>query len=344
MYYEDEQQRMESYYNNADLVIQGIPLEVGFEKDGRKHYTVSIEKVWKGKADALVDIATALDSAGCGISLDIDTPMIIFASLNDNQYTTGLCSGTEEPTDSLVEWLNTYDGKNIRTNKEEEEPAVDDEPLAIDCTPYICKNGDRFPRCEGKNSINYLVAPCDFSGGEGEPEELQGFRDVPSNHRNFAAISFVKSEGIVKGYEGNTFKPDQRINRAEFTKIIIMANFTGATIDECESNHLFADISQSDWFADYVCTAKENGVIDGYPDQTFRPQGFVNFAEAAKIVVGAFGIETNPEDHLGIWWRPYVFALAKIGGLPSTFSDPNQQITRGDMAEIIYRVKMGMDY
>ena len=167
---------------------------------------------------------------------------------------------------------------------------------------------------------------------------------MPSNHRNFAAISFVKSEGIVKGYEGNTFKPDQRINRAEFTKIIIMANFTGATIDECESNHLFADISQSDWFADYVCTAKENGVIDGYPDQTFRPQGFVNFAEAAKIVVGAFGIETNPEDHLGIWWRPYVFALAKIGGLPSTFSDPNQQITRGDMAEIIYRVKMGMDY
>ena len=46
MYYEDEDERQSSYYNNSDLVIQGVPIEVGFEKDGLKHYSVSVEKVW----------------------------------------------------------------------------------------------------------------------------------------------------------------------------------------------------------------------------------------------------------------------------------------------------------
>mgnify|MGYP000294100811 FL=1 len=345
MYYEDEDERQSSYYNNSDLVIQGVPIEVGFEKDGLKHYSVSVEKVWKGQADALADIATALDSAACGIDFQLNEPVIIFAYESEGQYHTGLCSGTAQATDSLVEWLNNYDGTSIPPLPEE--PPVVEPPIAIDCIPYSCKNGDRFPRCEGETVITYIVNPCQFSGGEGEPEEPlepEGFTDVPNGHRNFAAISFVKDEGIVEGYDDNTFKPDQRITRAEFTKIIVAANFARSAIETCESNDLFTDVSQSDWFADYVCVAKNDNIIDGYPNGTFKPEDFVNFAEAAKIVVGAFGIETNPEDHLGVWWRPYVFALAKIGGLPSTFSDPNQQLTRGDMAEIVYRVMMGMEY
>jgi len=68
----------------------------------------------------------------------------------------------------------------------------------------------------------------------------------------------------------------------------------------------------------------------------------VNFAEASKIVVEAFGIKTSPEDLIDDWWKPYVYALSRIGGLPSSFTDPNQFVTRGEMAEVIYRVKTGM--
>lgn len=341
MYYEDENERNASYYNNADLVIQGVPIEVGFEEDRLVHYSVSVEKVWKGQADALVDIATALDSAACGINLAMDEPVILFAYKSDGKYQTGLCSGTAKTSDELVLWLNAYDGTTLP--KVPTEPELPEEPL--DCTPYICENGDVYPRCEGNAVINYLIHPCQFSDeeeGENEEEATNGFIDVPEGHPNYGAIMFVRNEGIVSGYDDGSFKPSQRINRAEFTKIIITANFTPEAIDSCESADLFADISQSDWFADYVCTAKEDGVIGGYPDGTFRPEAFVNFAEAAKIVINAFAIQTDPEDHLGIWWRPYVFALARIGGLPTTFSDPNQQLTRGDMAEIIYRVMMGM--
>jgi|GEM_PF-995545 hypothetical protein len=348
MYFEEENERNTAYYNNADLVIQAIPMEVGFDDDQLVHYSVSVEKVWKGKADAHIDIATALDSAACGITLQIDKPMIIFAYQSDNQYRTGLCSGTAEPSEVLVNWLNDYDGTSASPVAPTEPDADADGPLP-DCTPYSCKNGDLFPRCEGSTVINYLVEPCQFSGGKGEPKveddnDSQIFTDVHTGHRNIESISFVKNEGIVKGYDDGSFKPDQLINRAEFTKIIVTANYAINAIDTCKSDDLFSDISQSDWFVDFVCIAKKDGVIDGYPDGTFRPEALVNLAEAAKIVVGAFGIETNAKSNLGTWWKPYVFALAQIGGLPTTFSDPNQQLTRGDMAEIIYRVMMGMEY
>ena len=342
IYYEDANERFQAFYDNADIIVQAIPIESAYDDGRQVHYSVSVEKVWKGKTDAYIDIATALDSAACGINLRLDDRVIIFATNGDGQYSTGLCSGTVPVEDAgdLIAWLNTY-GETTK------EPETNENPEEA-CTPYMCVNGDVFPRCENDYVINYLVNPCQFSGGEGEPKEeipveKDYFSDVFPTHPYFEAISFVRSEGIVTGYEDGTYRPEQYINRAEFTKIIVGANFRMEAIDRCPLTTDFSDVTLSDWFAKYVCTAKHDGIIDGYPDATFRPGSYVNFAEASKIVVGAFGIQTGATTNNEVWWRPYVLALARINGLPSSFSDPNQQLTRGDMAEIIYRVMMGME-
>ena len=250
--------------------------------------------------------------------MEIDKRIIIFAYQSDGVYHTDICSGTKAANNAsdLTNWLNG----------DKEQPS---------CAPYICPNGDTFPTCtEDGHTINYLVEPCRFA-----KEPANGFSDVPESHPNFAAITYVKEQGMVQGYDDGTYGPDLFINRAEFTKIILEATVDSNDIDTCESSDLFSDVTQSDWFGDYVCMAKQTGVIGGYPDGSFKPANSINFAEAAKIVVVAFDIPFAKDD---IWWKPYVFALARIGGLPSSFSDPNQQLTRGDMAEIIYRVKMGM--
>lgn len=355
LYIEDEQERRELYYQQAEVVIQGTVLDEK-ELDNSRVFAVSIEKVWKGQPDAYIDLHTAMDSAQCGVTLEGDGTYVIFASTVEGELRTSLCSGTRlaDSNPELVSWLNNYDGtsssSSSTTSSLISSTGSSVSSLENLCDPYRCRNGEVFPACENGQPINYFAPPCQFSGGELEPgEELETeeppadeFIDVTEDNPNYSAIIFVKQEGIVAGYSDGTYRPNQLINRAEFTKIIMGAAFSSDVIPVC--NELFSDVSVEDWFAEYVCHAKQRDVISGYPDGTFGPANNVNFAEAAKIVVNAFGIPTSPEDDdEDVWWKPYVFALARINGLPMSFSDPNQELTRGDMAEIVYRVMTGME-
>lgn len=322
IYVNDVNERNTIAYQNADLVILGSAISET-EKGGNIIYTISVEKVWKGQADAYIDVETANNSAACGIDIPLNGSTVIFMQSNGEIYSTGLCSGTTEATETsdIVQWLNTYDNT---------------------CAPYVCSNGDTHPSCtEDGHVINYFVHPCQFSE-EKDDENKPIFDDVPASHANAKAIAFVRSEGIVKGYADGTYKPDQTINRAEFTKIITSSIYSAEEMDNCEEGTIFSDVEKSVWYANFVCRAKNAHIIDGYDDGTFRPSNSINFAETAKIVVNAFSITINPEDLHSVWWKPYVFALSRIGGLPPSFTDPNQLLTRGEMAEIIFRVMTGL--
>ena len=52
------------------------------------------------------------------------------------------------------------------------------------------------------------------------------FLDVKSNNPFFDAINYMQSQGVINGYEDNTYKPNNPINRAEFVKIIVDTIFT----------------------------------------------------------------------------------------------------------------------
>ena len=175
------------------------------------------------------------------------------------------------------------------------------------------------------------------------------FSDVSASHENYDAIMYVQSEGIVDGYEDGTYKPDDTINRAEFTKIIIGAQYDMDVIDQYSttpenipkdggSNIFFADISMMDWFAKYVGVAKEFGIIEGYPGGFFKPYGKVTFSEASKmIVLGLYGdSDLAPGSP---WYKPYVDVLGDANAIPTTIGFFDQEITRGEMAEMIYRLK-----
>ena len=59
------------------------------------------------------------------------------------------------------------------------------------------------------------------------------FSDLSSSHANYDAIEYVKSNNIVNGYEDGSFKPNDSINRAEFTKIVIASQFDTDFIENC---------------------------------------------------------------------------------------------------------------
>lgn len=215
------------------------------------------------------------------------------------------------------------------------------------CAPYQCKDGTTAARCSSDGHvINYFAAPCMTHGGEvGEAPE--SFSDVPSTHANAEAIAYVKAQGIVEGYADGTYKPDANINRAEFVKIIDLAIESG---NDCamlwvETGTPFTDVSVRDWFSPYLCYLYHQKIVSGYPDGTFRPAANINFVEAAKITTKALGLEASTT--LPVcegdcpWYRPAVLMLEMKNAIPTSISRFDQLITRGEMAEMIFRLKTG---
>jgi hypothetical protein len=204
------------------------------------------------------------------------------------------------------------------------------------CAPYLCANGKTHPSCsEDGHVINYFAEPCHMDGGPAG----ESFSDVPATHANAEAIAYVKSEGIVEGYADGTFKPDATINRAEFVKILM-----GSFEDDGRMCKIapFSDVDQTAWYATYAHRARCQGIVEGYPDGTFKPAASINFAEAAKIIVKAkFDFEVV-ESQFDAWYQPYVERLANEHAIPMTISSLDQKISRGEMAEIIYRIDMNV--
>lgn len=170
------------------------------------------------------------------------------------------------------------------------------------------------------------------------------FSDVNEDHLNYGAIQYVAEQGIVEGYPDGTYKPDQPINRAEFTKILVGSAYDydpaqdPAGYDIYSTAGLtFTDIEDQAWYVPFLRTAVNENVIEGYPDGTFKPDQNVNFAEAAKIIVESFGYDYD--DDADVWYKGYVDVLADRRAIPVSITSFDEEITRGEMAEMIYRLK-----
>jgi rare lipoprotein A len=194
-------------------------------------------------------------------------------------------------------------------------------------------------------SLIILFCSC-FIAIEYNSAHASFFNDVNEEHPYYQAISYLQNHGIIEGYSDQTFRPDQKINRAETLKILLL----GSNIDIKENidSGGFFDIPTESWFAPYVLKAKQLGIVQGNPDGSFAPERTVNLAESVKMIINtnSFSIEKNinenpykdvPQDS---WYGPY-FDYGKKGrfftikGHEDIF--PNQEMTRGYLASLMYR-------
>lgn len=175
------------------------------------------------------------------------------------------------------------------------------------------------------------------------------FSDVPESSPYFQSIESLVSAGVLKGYEDGSFKPDDKVNRAEALKIIL----AGANIKI--GNGLFmtglTDVPLGVWYGGYVMTGLLEGIIKGNPDGTFAGDRNVNKAEFIKMTLQAFktdlSLHQNLQEDIGsdtpasVWFAPY-FSYAKFIGLiyPDSLYAlaPARELTRGECAEIIYKM------
>lgn len=185
----------------------------------------------------------------------------------------------------------------------------------------------------------------------------KNYPDVSTRHKHFTAISALSEDGVIKGYPNGEFHPEGLINRAEAVKILIETHYDDNTISQSlnwhkEKNHsyvMFPDVKIHQWFSSYVEVAYQNTIVEGYPDGQFKPSNNINFAEALKVILESYNIDTSQLQYKynkflyvnkGDWFEKYfLFAYDKNLINQNKFYHPGQLITRGEFVEIMYRVK-----
>jgi len=95
-------------------------------------------------------------------------------------------------------------------------------------------------------------------------------------------IASAYAAGVISGYNDTNFGPDDPITREQMAVLIVKA----AKISPAAGESQFADSGGiSGWAEVAVAAAAENGIINGYPDNTFRPQGNATRAEAVTVII-----------------------------------------------------------
>ncbi len=161
------------------------------------------------------------------------------------------------------------------------------------------------------------------------------FSDVNEGMFYEKAIEFLEDEGIVNGYSDGTFGYNKQINRAEFLKILIEARTSDKDFLETFGDEsCFKDVRAGNWYTKYICFAKEYGVVDGYPDGSFKPANNINFVEATKIMLRVF---EEDFDNGSPWYKGLVEKASEQNLIPLTISSFDQKITRSETADLIAR-------
>lgn len=178
------------------------------------------------------------------------------------------------------------------------------------------------------------------------------FSDISEGSRYFLPITELEKEGIIQGYDDGTFKAKEKINRAEALKMIMEAS--GKYAEENSTDSSFNDVSENSWFSKYVSVAEKNGIIDGDSEGNFRPWDNVNLAEALKIIINSFEeVAIDPTDEgpfsdvpLDAWFSGYFLYAKEHKILDVNIENnvfPSAEISRGYLAEIIYKLRKSWD-
>ncbi|MDO8468490.1 MAG: S-layer homology domain-containing protein [Candidatus Peribacter sp.] len=177
------------------------------------------------------------------------------------------------------------------------------------------------------------------------------FTDVPVNSTYYQSIEYLRTQNVLKGYLDGTFKPDTRINRAEFVHFVVnpfildtnnMSACLKTNVPDTTDTVFFSDVARDSWYAPDVCFGKMNSIIDGYPNGTYGPANSINFVEAAKIICNVFSLDTQNRETGEFWYRPFVQRLSDLHAIPVSIKRFDQTMTRGEMAEIVYRLKVNV--
>lgn len=185
-----------------------------------------------------------------------------------------------------------------------------------------------------------------------------GFQDINNVAWAKEAIEGLAKEKIINGRDENTFDPDAPVLREEFIKMLVLA----FNMDIHEDDVRFDDAGSGKWFAEYVNTAKREGIVSGKGNNlfgagesitrqdmvtiTYRAMQKFNITEDTDAEHETFADDVNIADYArdGVY---YLKNINVINGRENNNFAPRDNISRAEAAKILYSVrniKIAKDY
>lgn len=164
-----------------------------------------------------------------------------------------------------------------------------------------------------------------------------------------SAIKKAIKEEIVSGYPDGSFKPNRSLTRAEFSLMLI--NKLGLAGEAPALT--FSDRDQiGDWAQNAIELAVGKGIINGYADHSFRPNGAISRAEMVVMITRALGLSLEleggiqsdfaDEQEIPLWAKSAVTAAKQQGWIKGRDNNrfvPLGSVTRAEAVTVILGIQ-----
>ncbi|MBR6252352.1 MAG: S-layer homology domain-containing protein [Clostridia bacterium] len=175
------------------------------------------------------------------------------------------------------------------------------------------------------------------------------FSDLDKSHWAYDTIIKMFDEGLIKGYEDNTFKPEKEVTREEFAQMVYNTVKQEATTEQLQN---YFDVPNTKWSYNAVQlvgnSLKETS--DGYV--YFYPEKPIQRQEVAKVLYDFFElyepnmsyIEGFPSSLTNNVKEEYQTAVIKVyqvdlmKGVSEDNFAPEKSLTRAEAATLISRI------
>ncbi len=178
---------------------------------------------------------------------------------------------------------------------------------------------------------------CVLCGYEKETVKSHGFNDIYDEALQ-KTVEELSDFDIIHGYTDGSFKPNNQITRAEFSKIICETIMCG----EGNDSGAFIDVSENHWARKYIYAAKNLGIINGTSATTFSPDANITYEQAIKMIVASLGY-TKEAEAKGGYPNGFIAVATELGITESIYFNKTAYATRGNIAKLV-RNAMNVPY
>jgi len=161
-------------------------------------------------------------------------------------------------------------------------------------------------------------------------------QEIPSQFAQ--AMTRLSDLGIMQGYPDGTMRPLNKVTRAEFAaflaRALTKANYVAPTSPATPLS--FSDLPLEHWAYQAVEFISAQGLMNGFPDGTFRPEEYITGKEVIAALVRAAGLEREAQAAQAYlkdapWFAGYSVVGAQHGLLYPDFA-PEEEALRGEVA------------